>query len=387
MWPPMANVNNRKKQTYMKFNVQSKLLLSHLSAVSKVVNSKNTISILDNFLFSLEDGRLVVTGSDQETTITTSVPVTESEGIGKFAVNVRSILELLKQLPDLGLEFEIDDDNLAILVRYQNGKYNFIGIDGNEFPQKAPMEPDAQTFTVPAAKFVSGVQHAIFAVGEDTLRPVMMGVYCDITPDSIAYVASDTHVLVRYIQRNVATGITASFILPSKPASILSSVLDKKDGDLKVTFDSKSAVFVSDEYTLSCRFVNGRYPNYNSVIPTDSPFTASVDRAQLLNALRRVSVFASSGGQVTLELTADQIHLSAQNVDFSTSADEHLSCSYDGTDMVISFNGDNIIDVLNNIPGDTVLIKLIDPARAGLFVPAEQPDGEDLLVLLMPMMV
>lgn len=371
----------------MKFNVQSKLLLSHLSAVSKVVNSKNTISILDNFLFSLEDGRLVVTGSDQETTITTSVPVTESEGIGKFAVNVRSILELLKQLPDLGLEFDIDDDNLAILVRYQNGKYNFIGIDGNEFPQKAPMEPGAQTFTVPAAKFVAGVQHAIFAVGEDTLRPVMMGVYCDIKPDSIAYVASDTHVLVRYIQSNVAAGITASFILPSKPASILSSVLDKEEGDIKVTFDSKSAVFVTDEYTLSCRFVNGRYPNYNSVIPSDSPYTASVDRAQLLNALRRVSVFASSGGQVKLELTADEIHLSSQNVDFSTSADERLQCSYDGTDMVISFNGENIIDVLNNVPGDTVLIKLIDPARAGLFVPAEQPEGEDLLVLLMPMMV
>lgn len=371
----------------MKFNIQSKLLLSHLSAVSKVVNSKNTISILDNFLFNLDGNQLIITGSDQETSLTTKVEVADAEGVGKFAVNVKATLDLLKQLPDIGLEFDIDDDTLEIVIRYVNGKYNFVGVNGNEFPQKAESNEPTTDIVMPVKRLVNGIQHAIFAVGDDTLRPVMMGVYCDVKPDNVVFVASDTHKLVRFTESNVATGVETSFILPTKPASIISSVFEKVDGDVKITVDSKSATFATSEYTLTCRFVNGRYPNYNSVIPVDNPYSVTVDRMQLLNALRRVSVFASSGGLISLRLANNEILLTSQDVDYSTSAEERIQCDYDGSDMIISFNNENIIDVLNNIEGDTVIIRLMDPTRAGIFVPAEQAEGDDQLVLLMPMMV
>ncbi len=371
----------------MKFNIQSKLLLSHLSAVSKVVNSKNTISILDNFLFYLDGNQLIVTGSDQETSLTTRVEVSGAEGVGKFAANAKAMLDLLKQLPDIGLEFDIDDDNLEIVIKYVNGKYNFVGVNGNEFPQKAPSTEPTTEIVMPVKKLVCGIQQAIFAVSDDTLRPVMMGVFCDVTPDKVVFVATDLHKMVRFTENDVHTGVTASFILPTKPASIINSVFDKKDGDVKITVDSKGAVFTVDDYTLSCRFVNGRYPNYNSVIPADNPYSVTVDRQQLLNAARRVSVFASSGGQINLKLTSNEIIISSQDVDFSTSAEEHIQCDYNGADMIICFNNEHIIDVLSNIDDDTVIIKLMDAVRAGIFVPANQTEGNDLLVLLMPVML
>lgn len=368
----------------MRFNIQSKLLLSHLSAVSKVINSKNTISILDNFLFYLDGNQLVVTGSDQETSLTTHVEVTDAEGVGKFAASAKAILDLLKQLPDIGLEFDIDDDNLDIEMKYVNGKYKFVGVNGNEFPQKAPSTESTTEIVMPVKRLVDGIQHAIFAVGGDTLRPVMMGVYCDVMPDKAVFVATDLHKMVRYTEADVHTGVTASFILPTKPASIISSVFDKTEGDVKITIDSKGAVFETDKYTLTCRFVNGRYPNYNSVIPADNPYHVTVDRLQLLNAVRRVSVFASSGGQIVIKLHENEIVLSSQDIDYSTSAEERIQCDYNDPEMIIGFDHEHIIDVLNNIEGDTVVIKLIDPVRAGVFVPSEQSEGTEELVLLMP---
>lgn len=371
----------------MKFNIQSKLLLSHLSAVSKVVNSKNKLTILDNFLFNLEDNKLIITGSDQETTLTTNVEVQDAEGKGKFAANVKVLLDMLKQLPDLALSFEVDDDNLEINIKYLNGKFNFIGINGNEFPSKAPSEETPKKFSLPVEKVVNGIQHTLFAVGLDDMRPVMMGIYWDIKPEEIVFVASDTHKLVRYRELNTATGIEEAFILPTKPAGILSSILEKKEGNVEITIDSKSATFETEDYTLTCRFVNGRYPNYNSVIPTTNQYSINIDRMTLLNALRRVSVFTSSSGLVKLELKPGEIFMSTQDIDYSTSAEEKIVCDYDSEELAIGFNDDNIIDVLNNIDSETIELKLMDASKAGIFLPVEQKDDEDLLILLMPMML
>ncbi len=371
----------------MKFNIQSKLLLSHLSAVSKVVNSKNKLSILDNFLFNLEGDRLVITGSDQETTLTSAVEVQDAEGGGKFAANVKTLLDMLKSLPDTAMSFDINDENLEINITYLNGKFNFIGVNGNEFPTKAESDEEPKVFTLPIKKVVDGIRHTIFAVGTDDMRPVMMGVFWDIKPDEIVFVASDTHKLVRFRELNTSTGLEQSFILPTKPAAILSSILDKAEGDVKITVDSKSATFETAEYTLSCRFVNGRYPNYNSVIPQSSQFSVNVDRQLFVNALRRVSVFTSSSGLVKLELRPNEIFMSTQDVDYSTSAEERVSCDYEGDPMAIGFNDENIIDVLNNIESQEVILKLMDSSKAGIFLPAEQNDDEDLLILLMPMML
>lgn len=371
----------------MRFNIPSKALLSHLATVSKVVNSKNAISILDNFLFSLSGNEIIITGSDQETTLTTRLIVFDAEGEGKFAVNVKCLLDLLKELPDQGLTFEVNDENFEINIFYQNGKFNFIGINGNEFPQKELPSDESTTLTLPSEEIARGIDHTIFAVGTEDLRPIMMGILWDIKPNEITFVASDTHKLVRYRNQRVTAGIEASFILPTKPASILRNILQKESGEVNIVIDTNSATFQMKDYTMNCRFVNGKYPNYNSVIPQNNPYTMLIDRASLLNAVRRVSVFASVGGLVKFEVRNNELLLKAQDVDFSTWAEETVACDYAGEGMLIGFNNTRIIEVLNNLDSDTISLKLSDPSRAGVFLPLEQKEGEDLLILLMPMMI
>ena len=269
----------------------------------------------------------------------------------------------------------------------QNGDYKFVGVDGNEFPQMEESGEEKFEMLIPAKEIPKSIDKTVFAAGTDTMRPIMMGILWDIKPDSIVFVASDTHKLVRYINSSVAPGIEGSFILPTKPASILSSILAKEDGDVKVAFDSKSVSFETETYTLICRFINGKYPNYNAVIPQNNPYVITVDRQLLLNAIKRVGIFATDGGLVQLQFTDNNIFIKAQDVEYSTSAEECLSCEYSGENLSMGFNKDKIIEVLNNVVVDNVLIKISDPARPGLFLPVEQKENEDLLVLLMPMMI
>jgi len=372
----------------MKFNVQSKLLLSRLNAVSKVVSSKNAYAILDNFLFELKPGCLVVTGSDMETRLTTTLEVQDVEGEGKFAIDVKRTINALKELPDTALTFEIDDATLAVKITYLNGYYDAVALNGEEYPEKAANANNVQQFTLPARNVSLGIGHTLFAVGTDDMHPQFTGIYWDIKPDMVVYVSSDSHKLVRYRQTNVQPGFERSFILPSKPAAILSSVLDRNsDEDVSITVDENGATFETKDYTLSCRFITGRYPNYNSVIPEDNPYVMAADRQTLLNAVRRVSVFANVGGLVRLELNTDHVVLTAQDIDHSTAAEETIKCEYNGVPMKIGFKSADVIDVVGNIDCDAVYLKVMDPARAGVFVPAEQNPGEDLLVLQMPMMV
>jgi len=372
----------------MKFNVQSKLLLNRLNAVSKVISSKNAYAILDNFLFELTPDRLIVTGSDMETRLTTSIEVQDVEGAGKFAIDVKRTINSLKELPDTALTFDINDENLAVHVTYLNGFYDAMALNGDEYPEKAANASDQHTFDLPARNIALGISHTIFAVGNDDMHPQFTGIYWDIKPDMIVFVASDSHKLVRYRQTNITPNFERSFILPAKPAAILNSIVDHNSDDpVTITVDDNSATFEGKDFTLSCRFINGRYPNYNSVIPENNPYTMSADRMELLNAVRRVAVFANVGGLVRLDLSADHVLLTAQDVERATSAEETIKCEYDGEPMKIGFKSADIIDVVGNIDCDQVNLKLLDPARAGVFVPAEQNPGEELLVLQMPMMV
>lgn len=372
----------------MRFNIQSKLLLSRLTAVSKVVGGKSAYAILDNFLFELEGDTLVVTGSDLETRMTASVAVTEAEGAGKLALDVRRMLNILKELPDTALSFDINDETLEVNIKYPNGEFKIAGLSGDEYPARAIAAEAPKQLQLPQKKVVEAIQRTVFAVGDDPSRAVFMGIYWDIMPDRIVFVATDTHVLVRYKHLNLQPGFEASFILPAKPAQILSGILDKSGEEpVRVSIDDKNVTFDTIDLSLSCRTINGRYPRYDAVIPADVPYVMSADRNSLLSALRRVSVLASPGGLIQMDIRNNEIGLRAQDLDHATSASETVPCDYNGPEMTMGFNNSNIVEVVNNIDCDTINLQLVDPTRAGVFVPGEQHEGEDLLILQMPMMV
>ncbi len=372
----------------MKFIVSSTSLLSHLQTISRVINSKNSMAILDNFLFRLEGTRLSMTASDQETTMTTAIDVMEAEGEGVFAVNAKILLEPLKELPDQPLTFEIDDRNLEIFLYFQNGRYNFIGVNGDEYPTTMPMDAAAVNLSIPAQQLFNGIGCTLFATAEDELRPIMNGIYLDIFEDSISFVSSDTHKLVRFKNYAVAPGVRSSFILPKKPANLLKSILPKESGNVELSFDSKNACFKLSDFVLNCRLIEGNYPNYNSVIPTGNPNKLIIDRALFVNVLRRVSVFADAAlGLAKLQLKNGELVVSTENKDYSISAEEKVACNYTGDDMAIGFKASFLIEILNNIPASEVQIELSDPTRAGLILPLENKENEDLLMLLMPMML
>ncbi len=372
----------------MKFIVSSTALSSHLQAVSRVINSKNTLPILDCFLFELEDGTLSVTVSDSETTMVTTLEVNESDTNGRFAVAAKTLLDALKEIPEQPLMFHINPDNYEITVQYQNGKYSLMGQNADEFPQSAILSDSAVRVELKADILLAGINRSVFATADDELRPVMNGIYFDITTDDITMVASDGHKLVR-CKTLVANGTErAAFILPKKPAVLLKSLLPKEQGSVVIEFDERNAVFMLENYRMVCRLIEGRYPNYNSVIPQNNPHKVTVDRQQLLGALRRVSIFSSQASSlIKLRMQENQIVVSAQDVDFSTSAEETLVCQYAGVAMSIGFKSTFLIDILNNIAAEEVVIELADPSRAGVVIPVEQEDNEDLLMLLMPMML
>ena len=372
----------------MKFIVSSTSLFSHLQAISRVINSKNSLPILDCFLIELHDGTLQMTASDNETTLSTSIEVNEFDGDGRFAVSSRTLLEALKEIPEQPLSFLINPENLEITVQYQNGKYSLMGQTADEYPTPQDLGTKAVQLTLPANVLTDGVNRCIFATADDELRPVMNGIYFDITLEDITLVASDGHKLVRNKTYEAHGTEKAAFILPKKPANILKNLLTKEQGDVQIGFDDRNAMFTLENYQMVCRLIEGRYPNYNSVIPQNNPHKAIVDRASFISALRRVSVFSSQASSlIKLNLKENQINISAQDIDFSTSAEETLMCQYDGKPMSIGFKSSFLIDILNNIPSTNVIVELADPSRAGVIVPEEQGEDEDLLMLLMPMML
>lgn len=372
----------------MRFIVSSTTLSTHLQGISRVINSKNALPILDCFLFELRDGMLTVTVSDSETTMTTTLEVVESNADGRFAITARTLLDALKEIPEQPLTFDIDLQSLEMTVLYQNGQYSLVGQNANEFPTPVTLGENAVRMDIDAQVLLNGINRAIFATADDELRPVMNGIYFDITTESLTMVASDGHKLVRSKTMSAHGNERAAFILPKKPAVLIKNLLPKEEGLVGIEFDERNAVFTLDNYRMVCRLIEGRYPNYNSVIPSNNPNKITIDRLQLLGALRRVSIFSSQASSlVKLCMSADSMVINAQDIDFSTSAKETLTCQYAGTPMEIGFKSSFLIDILNNIPSDDVLIELADPSRAGVITPVEQEEDEDLLMLLMPMML
>ena len=372
----------------MKFIVSSTGLFSHLQAISRVINSKNSLPILDCFLMELTDGTLFLTASDSETTLSTSLEVIENDGDGRFAVSSKTILEALKEIPEQPLTFEVNTNNLEITVQYQNGKYSLMGQNADEYPQAPALGANAVHVTIGAPVMLGGINRALFATADDELRPVMNGIYFDITTEDITMVASDGHKLVRCKTLAARGNERAAFILPKKPATLLKNLLPKESGMVVIEFDERNAVFTLENYRMVCRLIEGRYPNYNSVIPQNNPHKVTVDRQQLIGALRRVSIFSSQASSlIKLRIQENEIVVSAQDIDFSTSAEETQVCQYAGAPMSIGFKSTFLIDILNNISAEEVVIELADPSRAGVVVPVEQEENEDLLMLLMPMML
>ena len=372
----------------MKFIVSSTGLFSHLQAISRVINSKNSLPILDCFLLELTDGTLSITASDSETTLVTSIEVVESDGDGQFAVSSKTILDALKEIPEQPLTFVVNPENYEILVQYQNGKYSLMGQNADEYPQTPRLGDNAVNVTMEAPVMLNGINRALFATADDELRPVMNGIYFDITTADITCVASDGHKLVRNKTYKARGNEKAAFILPKKPASLLKNLLPKEQGDVQIGFDDRNAIFTLENYSMTCRLIEGRYPNYNSVIPQNNPHKATIDRAAFMSALKRVSVFSSAASSlIKLHLDFNRIQISGQDIDFSTSAEETLMCQYEGNPMSIGFKSTFLIDILNNISSQEVIMELADPSRAGVILPVDQEDEEDLLMLLMPMML
>ncbi len=376
----------------MKFIVSSTDLLSHLQAISRVINNKNSLPILDNFLFQLEGNKLTLTASDIETTLITSMEVETAEGNGKVAVASRLLLDTLREFPDQPLTFNINDSNLALVITSANGSYNFIGQNGDEYPRMPQLQEDARIMTLPVSTLSSGISKTFFCTADDELRPVMNGIFFDITAESLTLVATDAHKLVRYKTTFTSASIqedeTVNFILPKKPANMLKNILPKESGEVEIQFDTKNAHFKLANYTMICRQVEGRFPNYNGVIPKLNPFKVIIDRATLLNALKRVSVFANQASNlVKLAINGNQIHISAQDIDFSISAEETIACQFDGDPIKIGFKSSFLIEILGNISVSEIVLELSDASRAGLILPFENEENEEILMLLMPMLL
>jgi len=371
----------------MKFIVSSTGLYSHLQAIGRVINSKNSLPILDCFLLEITDGTLSITASDSETTLTTSLEVAECDADGRFAVGSKTILDALKEIPEQPLTFEVND-TMEIIVKYQNGKYSLMGQNADEYPQASNLGGNAVYVNLGANVLLNGITRALFATADDELRPVMNGVYFDITTEDITFVASDGHKLVRNKSYKARGNEKAAFILPKKPATLLKNLLPKENGDVQIGFDDRNAIFTLENYQMTCRLIEGRYPNYNSVIPQNNPHRATIDRSAFISGLKRVSVFSSAASSlIKLRLDMNTIQISGQDIDFSTSAEETMMCQYEGAPMSIGFKSTFLIDILNNISSQEIVLELADPSRAGVIVPIEQEAEEDLLMLLMPMML
>jgi len=374
----------------MKFVISSTELLSHLQAISRVISNKNTLPILDNFLFQLNDKELKITASDLETTLITTISLENVTDEGSIAIPARILTDTLKEFPDQPLTFDINNETFAIVITTENGKYNVVGQNGEDFPQLPVIKDDQKTtIKLTADVLLTGITKTLFATADDELRPVMNGIYIELFPDNMTFVASDAHKLVRYRRNDVKADQESSFILPKKPASLLKAILPKEENEVMLEFDDKNAFFTLSNYKLVSRLVEGNYPSYNSVIPTNNPNKLTIDRLELYNALKRVALFSNQASNlVKLELKGNQLNVSAQDIDFSISANERLNSQYEGDDMEIGFKSSFLIEILSNIASTDVLVELSDPSRAGILFPAEKEnDDEDVLMLLMPMMI
>ena len=372
----------------MKFIVSSSVLLKNLQALSGVLNPSNTLPILDDFLFELKDKTLQITASDLETTMTVTVPLTMSEEPGIITIPAKILLDTLKTFTDIPITFTINVENMGVEISAGEGKYKLSGHKSDEYPQ-TPLLENATSLSINSSILVSAFNKTIFATGNDELRPVMSGVFCELTPDDITFVATDAHKLVRYRRTDAKSENSVSFILPKKPLNQLKNILLGDDFPVKIEYDQTNALFEFENVTLICRLIDGKYPNYEAVIPTENPNVLITNRSILLNTIKRIAIFANqSTHQVRFKISGQELILSSEDIDFSNEATERLSCNYEGEDMEIGFNSRFFQEMLNNIDNEDVRIEMSAPNRAGLILPVDNENkDEDILMLVMPVML
>ena len=372
----------------MRFTLSSTALSSKLNALSKVINSKNALPILGDFVFEISDNTLKLTASDSENVMKTQLQLTESDGNTRFAIGNHDLLEAIKGFSEQPITFDVNQEQNLVKISYQNGLFTLPIENADEFPMTQPVSDFANTIVIPNAILAENINRSLFATAQDELRPVMNGIYFDLNADCLAVVASDGHKLVRNKIFSVKSEQPSSFILPKKPANLLKNLLGKDGGDVTIRFDERNAEINYGDGTLQCRLIEGRYPNYNSVIPQANPNELRVDRLSLLAALRRVQPFANdSSNLIRFHVEGGTLQLDAEDYDFSKTATERMTCEYNGNPMSIGFKGSSFIEVLSNFDCPEVIILLADPSRAGLVLPSEQPEKQDVLMLMMPMLI
>jgi len=372
----------------MRFTVSSTTLSSKLTALSRVINAKNSLPILADFIFDIQDGILRLTASDSENVMTTELALAENDGNGRFAIGNKDLLEAVKGFSEQPITFDVNQKTNIAKISYQNGMFSMPIESADEFPQAQTVSENAATIIMPSNLLADNLGRTLFATAQDELRPVMNGIYFDLTPECLAIVATDGHKLVRNKLLTIHSEQPAAFILPKKPATLLRNMLQKEGGDVTIRFDERNAEITYDEGNIICRLIEGRYPNYNSVIPQGNPNVLTVDRLTLLSALRRVQPFANdSSNLIRFHVEENTLQLNAEDFDFSKTATEQMTCEYTGQPMSIGFKGSSFIEILNNFECQDVTIQLADPSRAGLVLPSEQPEGQDVLMLMMPMLI
>lgn len=373
----------------MNFIVSSNKLLKHLQSVSGVLQSSSTLPILENFLFEIKGNTLTVSASDLETTMITSIDLEKvAKSDGSVAIPGKLLLDTLKTFPDLPLTFKVDDKNFGIEIASDYGKYKLTGHSAAEYP-KVPSIEAASIIGMSASSLQTAINKTLFATGNDELRPVMSGVFCQMSENDFTFVATDAHKLVRYQRTDCKADKGASFILPKKPLNLLKNLLSTPDAMVNIEFNNTNALFKFDNFQLICRLIEGKYPNYEAVIPKQNPNKMTIDRQTFLGSLKRVSIFSNkTTHQVRLKITGSELAISAEDLDYSNEAQERLTCSYEGEDLEIGFNAKFMVEMLTNLDTNEVTLEMSAPNRAGIILPSPNDNpGEKVLMLVMPIML
>lgn len=371
----------------MKFIVSSGSLLKQLQVVGGVLNNNNTLAILDNFLFDLNENKLTISASDLETTISSSIDVDSTDN-GLAAVPARLLLDGLKALPEQPVTFIFDSSSSTVEMSSDYGKYSLAFVEGDEFPKLPEME-DIHTTSIPGEILATAINKTLFASGNDELRPVMSGVFFQFSNNNLTFVATDAHKLVRYKRTDLSSDHTVEFIMPRKPLTILKSTLASNGDEVNIHYNDTNARFEFENIILTCRLIDGKYPNYEAVIPKENPNKMEIERSTFLSSVKRVAIFSNkTTHQVRLKIAGSELQVSAEDIDFSNKAHERLSCNYQGEDMEIGFNSRFLNEMLSNLESSTVSLEMSAPNRAGIILPSDGLDeGEDILMLVMPVML
>ncbi|QHT70211.1 DNA polymerase III subunit beta [Rhodocytophaga rosea] len=370
----------------MKFVVSSSALLKQLSAISGVITTNPIVPILENFLFQINDGKLTITASDLQTSIIAEMPI-DTRDNGSIAVPAKILLDTLKGLPEQPVTFSIDENTYGIELISDNGRYKLSGENATDFP-RIPAVNRAYSLEFPSDVLGKAISNTIFATSADELRPAMTGVYVHLQDENATFVATDGHRLIRYRRDDAGTNTDLSVIIPRKALNLLKTSLPSEPTAVKTEFSSSNAFFSFNNIRMICRLIDERFPDYENAIPNNNPNKLTISRLELLSSLRRISIYANRAtNQVRLRIGKNDLHISAEDLDFSNEANEHLACEYKGEDMEIGFNARFLIEMLNNLSSKTVTIELSAPNRAGLITPHDREDNEDILMLVMPVML